>query len=81
MLNGILESRFSRSLLGICKLDIAFRDPLIVVGRCEIIVLISHSIAIDQELLLVAEVDFKYIRLLFEIEPPCSIYNRCIKAA
>jgi hypothetical protein len=67
--------------LGICKLDITLGGPLVVIGRSEITAAVGHPVAIRQELLLVAEVGLKRIRLFLRVEPPCFAYSRSIKAA
>jgi hypothetical protein len=81
LLDGILESRFLRFLLGIREPDAALRGPLVVVGRGEVIAAVGHPVAVSQELLLVAEIGPKRIRLFLRVEPLCFAHGYSIEAA
>jgi hypothetical protein len=76
-----LENRFPRFLLGIREPDAVLRGPLVVVGRSKITAAIGHPVAVNQELLLVAEIGPKRIKLLLRVEPPCFAYSCSIEAA
>jgi hypothetical protein len=81
LLDGILESRFPRFLLGIREPDTTLRGPLVVIGRSEVTAVISHPVAVSQELLLVAEVGPERIRLLLRVEPLCFAYGCSMEVA
>jgi hypothetical protein len=81
LLDGILENCFPRFLLGIREPDAALRGPLVVVGRGEVTTAVGHPVAVSQELLLVAEVGPKCIRLLLRVEPPCFAHGYSMEAA
>jgi hypothetical protein len=81
LLDSILENRFLRFLLGIREPDAALRGPLVVVGRSEITTAIGHPVAVNQELLLVAKVGPKRIRLFLQVEPLCFAYGCSVEAA
>jgi hypothetical protein len=81
LLDGILESRFPCFLLGIRKPDTALRGLLVVVGRSKVIAVVSHPVAVSQELLLVAEIGPERIRLLLRVEPPCFAYGCSVEVA
>jgi hypothetical protein len=69
LLNSALGYRFLRLLLGIRELDIALRGPLvIIIGRNKVTTTVGYPVAIGQELLLVAEVSLKHIRLLLRVK-------------
>ncbi len=67
-LNSTLNSRVPRLLLGLRELDTALRGPLVVIGRAKVAAAVGHPVAVRQELLLVAEVGLKRIRLLLRVE-------------
>ncbi len=68
MLNSTLESRFLRLLLGIREPDAALRGLLVVVGRSKVAAAVGYLVVVGQELLLVAEVGLKRIRLLLWVK-------------
>ena len=68
MLDSALGCRFPRLLLGIYKLDIALRGPLVIVGYSKVATIVGHLVAIGQELLLVAKVSLKRARLLLRVK-------------
>jgi hypothetical protein len=81
LLDSTLENRFLRFLLGIRKPDAALRGLLVVVGRGEVTAVVGHPVAVSQELLLVAEIGPKRIRLFLRVEPPCFAYGCSMEAA
>jgi hypothetical protein len=76
-----LESRFPRLLLGICELDTALEGLLASVGCSEVAAIVGHPVDVGQELLLIAEVGPKYIRLLLGVKPLCFAYSRSVEVA
>jgi hypothetical protein len=76
-----LENRFLRFLLGIREPDVVLRGPLVVVGRSEVTAAVGYPVVVSQELLPVAEIGPKCIRLLLRVEPPCFAYGCSVEAA
>jgi hypothetical protein len=81
LLDGTLESCFLRLLLGIREPDVALRGLLVVIGRGEVTAVVGHPVVVNQELLPVAEVGPKHIRLLLQVEPPCFAYSYSMETA
>ena len=68
MLYSALEGRFPCIFLGIRELDIALRGPLVVISYSKVAATVGHLVVVSQELLQVAKVSLKYIRLLLRVE-------------